>query len=68
MEQIKLILSKEISNESKVNELLKFDSEMHTNLGIDSTAQERLNVKQLSDIVINEVIKLDPDLNYLKNN
>lgn len=66
MKTIKDILQSEVSDQQKVSDLLELDSALHTNLGLESTEKERKEVRKQSDRIIDEVVKLDPELKYLK--
>lgn len=66
MDEIKKIISQDVSNQQKVHKLLEYDCHIHTNLGTESTPTQREEVKTLSQNIINEVVKLDPELKYLQ--
>lgn len=58
MKRIKQILESKLDHQTKVDKILQYDCELHTELGKE--------VSQLSDLIIKEVVNLDPDLTYLQ--
>jgi low affinity Fe/Cu permease len=46
----------------KLDELLRIDSKMYTNLGIDSTDEERAATKKISRYIYETVKKVDKDI------
>lgn len=66
MKRIKQILESKLNNQIKVDKLLQYDCELHTELGLNSTEEERKEVSQLSHLIIKEVVNLDPELEYLQ--
>lgn len=47
------------NNNKKINELLRIDSYMYTELGLDSTEAERNRVERKSKRIYKEISKLD---------
>jgi hypothetical protein len=47
------------NNKKKIDELLRIDCTMYTNLGIDSTEKEKSTVKSCSRKIYNHIKKLD---------
>lgn len=45
---IESILAQQITDNNKIDKLLELDCNMYTNLGIDSTKTEKLEVKRMS--------------------
>lgn len=45
---IESILAQKITDNNKIDKLLELDCNMYTNLGIDSTKTEKLEVKRMS--------------------
>jgi hypothetical protein len=45
---IENIIRQDITDKEKIDKLLEFDCNMYTNLGIDSTKTEKLEVKRMS--------------------
>lgn len=48
------------SNKKKMDELFRIDTDLYTNLGIDSTDKERAAVERKSKRIYKEISKLDP--------
>lgn len=48
------------SNKKKIDELFRIDSNLYTNLGIDSTEKERKAVERKSAKIYKEISKIDP--------
>jgi len=65
-EKIKQILAKNVTDKEKADMLIQLDTENHTKLGLDSTKKERAKIKKYSRKLINEAVKLDAELEYLK--
>lgn len=49
----------------KVDELLKMDSNMYTNLGIDSTKKEKAEVKGISKKIYKAIASISPIDGYI---
>tara|TARA_R100000655_G_scaffold109616_4_gene164667 strand:- start:231 stop:467 length:237 start_codon:yes stop_codon:yes gene_type:complete len=47
------------NDKKKIDELLKIDCKIYTNLGIDSTTKEREEAKKFSRKIYNHIKKLD---------
>lgn len=48
-----------------VDELLEQDAKLYTNLGTDSTPEEREEVRRKSKRIYNKIAKLDPEMGEL---
>lgn len=48
------------SDKKKIDELFRIDSNMYTNLGVDSTDKERASVERKSKRIYKEISKIDP--------
>lgn len=56
----KIIGYKTWSDKKKIDELLRIDCDMYTNLGIDSTSKDRAEVKKTSKYIYRAIQKMDP--------
>ena len=56
----KIISYKTWSDKKKIDELLRIDCDMYTNLGIDSTSKDRSEVKKTSKYIYRAIQKMDP--------
>jgi hypothetical protein len=56
----KIVGYKTWSDKKKIDELLKIDCDMYTNLGIDSTSKDRSEVKKTSKYIYRAIQKMDP--------
>ena len=56
------------SNRKKIDELLRIDSYLRTELGIDSTKKELDEAKRKSARIIREIKKIDPEEGKLFTN
>lgn len=50
---------------NEVDQLLEQDAKLYTNLGTDSTQEEREAVKRKSKRIYNKIAKLDPEMGEL---
>lgn len=50
---------------NEVDQLLEQDAKNYTNLGTDSTQEERESVKRKSKRIYNKIAKLDPEMGEL---
>lgn len=58
----KIIAYKTWSDKKKIDELLRIDCDMYTNLGIDSTSKDREEVKKTSRYIYRAIQKMDPSI------
>jgi hypothetical protein len=56
----KIISYKTWSDKKKIDELLRIDCDMYTNLGIDSTSKDKAEVKKTSKYIYRAIQKMDP--------
>lgn len=63
--RIERILESKVTTEEKVDKLLQYDCELRTELGLESTLEERKEVTKLSDQIMKAIVKLDPKEKYL---
>lgn len=58
----KILDFKSWSNRRKIDELLRIDCTMYTNLGIDSNKTERENTKKRSRAIYRAISKIDKEV------
>ncbi len=56
----KEIIKMPITDREKIDKLLEIDADLYTNLGIDSTKKERLEVKRLSKKIYRMIQGINP--------
>ena len=56
----KILSFKTWSDKQKIDELLRIDSNLQTNMGVDSTKTERAEAKRKSRIIYKAIKKIDP--------
>tara|TARA_R100000353_G_C6490342_1_gene191585 strand:- start:863 stop:1075 length:213 start_codon:yes stop_codon:yes gene_type:complete len=54
------IIKMPITDREKIDKLLEIDADLYTNLGIDSTKKERLEVKRLSKKIYRMIQGINP--------
>ena len=54
------IIKMPIKDKEKIDKLLEIDAHLYTNLGIDSTKKERLEVKRLSKKIYRMIQGINP--------
>ena len=54
------IIKMPITDREKIDKLLEIDAHLYTNLGIDSTKKERLEVKRLSKKIYRMIQGINP--------
>ena len=60
----KVAAFKSWTNKKKIDELLRIDCKMYTNLGKDSTSKEREEAKKYSRKIYNHIKKLDHRMGF----
>lgn len=53
------VMSMDLTDKEKKDELYRIDCKMYTNLGIDSTKAERREVKRVSRVIYKLIQKID---------
>lgn len=55
------IIESNLTTKEKVDKLLELDATLYTNLGTDSTAEEKKEVKRISKIIYKSIKKIDKE-------
>ena len=61
MDIINKITESNLTTKEKVDKLLELDATLYTNLGVDSTTEEKKEVKRISKIIYKSIKKIDKE-------